>query len=93
MSRANVTISLTPELKHFVEAKVSAGGYQSTSEVIREGLRLLRNKDEDEQARRKIRDDIEIGWQQAQNGMLVDPEEAYRRIVKGAAARARKRRQ
>ena len=36
-----MNVSLTPELKDFVEQKVSSGLYKSESQVVREGLRLL----------------------------------------------------
>jgi len=37
----NMNISLTDELASFVKAKVSGGRYSSSSEVIREALRLM----------------------------------------------------
>lgn len=37
----NMNVSLTDELANFVKAKVSAGRYASSSEVIREALRLM----------------------------------------------------
>lgn len=37
----NMNISLTDELANFVKAKVSAGRYSSSSEVVREALRLM----------------------------------------------------
>jgi antitoxin ParD1/3/4 len=54
-----MNVSLTPELEKLVESKVQSGRYQSASEVIREGLRLLDDQDRLreirlEEARRKI---------------------------------------
>jgi antitoxin ParD1/3/4 len=40
-----LNISLTPELASLVEAKVSSGMYRSASEVVRDGLLLLREQD------------------------------------------------
>jgi len=40
-----MNISLTPELESFVKQKVSTGLYNSVSEVIREALRLLEEKE------------------------------------------------
>ncbi len=40
-SEVDMNVSLTPELDEFVNAKVSSGLYNSASEVVREGLRLL----------------------------------------------------
>ena len=37
----NMNVSLTEELANFVKAKVSAGRYASSSEVVREALRLM----------------------------------------------------
>ncbi len=40
-----MNISLTPQLESFVKQKVSTGLYNSVSEVIREALRLLEEKE------------------------------------------------
>ena len=39
-------VSLTPELGEFVSSKVSSGRYSSASEVVREALRLLEERDQ-----------------------------------------------
>jgi antitoxin ParD1/3/4 len=41
----NMNVSLTDELANFVKAKVSAGRYSSSSEVVREALRLMEKHD------------------------------------------------
>ena len=41
----NISISLTPELLGLIKAKVKSGRYTSTSEVVREALRLLERAD------------------------------------------------
>lgn len=40
-----MNISLTPQLESFVKQKVAAGMYNSVSEVMREALRLLEERD------------------------------------------------
>lgn len=40
-----MNVSLTPKLEDFVKQKVSTGMYNSVSEVIREALRLLEEKE------------------------------------------------
>ncbi len=40
-----MNISLTPELEELVNEKVKSGQYQSASEVIGVGLRLLEERD------------------------------------------------
>jgi antitoxin ParD1/3/4 len=47
-SPMNISISLTPELVGLIKAKVDSGRYTSTSEVVREALRLLERADERE---------------------------------------------
>lgn len=39
--RTSLNVSLTPELERFIAARVASGHYQSASEVVRAGLRLL----------------------------------------------------
>ncbi|MBD2513003.1 type II toxin-antitoxin system ParD family antitoxin [Nostoc muscorum FACHB-395] len=40
-----MNVSLTIELEKWVQSKVESGMYTSASEVIREGLRLLKEQD------------------------------------------------
>ena len=40
-----MNVSLTPELEKIVQTKVKSGMYNSASEVVREGLRLLEHRD------------------------------------------------
>jgi len=44
----NMNVSLTDELANFVKAKVSAGRYTSSSEVVREALRLMEKVEQQE---------------------------------------------
>jgi antitoxin ParD1/3/4 len=64
-----MNVSLTPELEKFVDEKVESGLYNNASEVVREGLRLLKEHDE---IRMKWREQIERGWLQAQAGQVVE---------------------
>ncbi len=40
-----MNVSLTPELEQFVHEKVKSGRYLSASEVVREALRLLEERE------------------------------------------------
>ena len=42
-----MNVSLTPELEELVNLKVRSGLYQTASEVVREALRLLKQKDDE----------------------------------------------
>lgn len=83
-----MNISLTPELERFVHGKVASGLYNNASEVIREGLRLLKEHDE---VRVRWREQIERGWQQAQAGDTVDGAVTVRDMANRVRARTKKR--
>ena len=82
-----MNVSLTPELEKFVDGKVESGLYNNSSDVVREGLRLLKEHDE---IRLKWREQIERGWLQAQAGTVVDGNEVFRKADARIKQRARK---
>jgi len=45
MSNPQMNVSLTPELAELVDERVESGHYASRSEVMRESLRLLEERD------------------------------------------------
>lgn len=66
-----MNISLTPELEKFVSSKVESGMYHTASEVIREGLRLLKEKEELHQRKLvELRAAIQEGIDQADRGQV-----------------------
>lgn len=82
-----MNISLTPELAKFVEKEVESGLYQTASEVVRAGLRRLK---EDQAARLpeapKTLEELETqllqGIDRLDRGAGVDGEEVFRRLRK-----------
>ena len=83
-----MNVSLTPDLERFVNGKVESGLYNNASEVVREGLRLLKEHDE---IRVKWREQIERGWLQAQRGEVVDGAQAMAASRERIKTKARKR--
>ena len=66
-----MNVSLTPELEQYVNKRVQSGLYHSASEVIREGLRLLKEKDEVHQKKlEQLRREVQIGVDQAGRGQV-----------------------
>jgi antitoxin ParD1/3/4 len=59
-----VNVSLTPELEKLVAERVASGQYASASEVVREALRLLHERDQ----LTLLRQDIRLGIQQLDQG-------------------------
>jgi antitoxin ParD1/3/4 len=62
-----MNVSLTPELEKLVAARVSSGRYASASEVVREALRLLDERDQLNQ----LRHDVRLGLEQLDQGNSV----------------------
>ncbi len=80
-----MNVSLTPELEQYVQEKVSSGLYYSASEVIREGLRLLKEREQLQQIRlQELRQDIQAG---------LDSGEATPLNMQAVKDKARQRRQ
>lgn len=78
-NRENISVSFTPQQAKFLASCVASGRYQSTSEVVREGIRLL----EDHQARlqaevERARSLIQEGADQLDRGEVVDGETFFR---------------
>ncbi|HIK15200.1 MAG TPA: type II toxin-antitoxin system ParD family antitoxin [Leptolyngbyaceae cyanobacterium M33_DOE_097] len=68
-----MNVSLTPELEQFVHEKVKSGRYLSASEVVREALRLLEERDRLYQAKlAELQQHLAIGIEQADRGELID---------------------
>ena len=66
---ATMNVSLPAEMVEFVESEVLGGGYASSSEVVREALRLLQHDKELEQEKLAIlRREIDIGIEASANG-------------------------
>ncbi len=60
-----MNVSLTPELDSWINQKVNSGLYNSSSEVIREGLRTLIRQEEQKQAMlENLRSEIQLGIRQ-----------------------------
>ncbi len=83
-----MNVSLTAELDQFVAAKVSSGRYSSASEVVREALRLLEERD-------RLRDSklMDLGEElrgrlaSLERGEHVEPAKAQERLEQKSRAR------
>jgi len=79
--RTSLNVSLTPELDQFVHDRLATGRYQTASEVIREGLRLLEFQERDrEAAHAALKAKLERGSAQADRGEFVDPDAVLKKI-------------
>jgi antitoxin ParD1/3/4 len=86
---SQMNVSLTPELERLVAEKVQSGMYQTSSEVIREGLRLLKDRDERLES---LRRDIRAGFEAVDRGEYTDYEaSSVQELADRVKARGRKR--
>ncbi len=82
--RTTLNVSLTPELQSFIDARIETGRYQSASEVVREGLRLLEERElRREAALADLREKISVGLEEARRGELLDSEAVFRELLEG----------
>lgn len=73
-----VSITLPPDMLCTIKEKVKSGAYSSTSEVIREAMRIWQKQEEEHQARLDlIRNRIE---QSATSGKPVPLDEAFAQL-------------
>ena len=81
VNRTTVNISLTPELETSLRSRVKSGQYQTTSEVVREALRLLQRQEKERgEAFKGLKAKLERGAAQAQRGELLDGDEVFEEL-------------
>ncbi len=64
-----MNVSLTPQLENLLKEKVATGMYSSVSEVVREALRLLSERDSMQEIKREsLKNEIAQGLKSLNNG-------------------------
>jgi antitoxin ParD1/3/4 len=64
-----MNVSLTPQLEGLIDRKVKSGRYGSASEVVREALRLLEERDAMQAAKLKqLQQDVRTGVSEIESG-------------------------
>ena len=86
--RTSLNVSLTPALEQFVQSRVASGLYQTASEVIREGLRMLEERERARDAAlEELRAKVRRGADQADRGEFLDGEAVFEEIRQLSARR------
>ena len=68
-------VNLTDHLDAFVEGSIASGRYKNASEVVREGLRILEQRQaEDELKLRRLQEAVRLGEEALQRGEYEDVE-------------------
>lgn len=87
-----MNIHLTPELEQLVETKIRSGHYNSASEVVREALRLLEERDQIRQHKiQQLQKKIDDGMASLERGEGVDGEEFFAALEREENELERKR--
>lgn len=74
-----MNVSLTKELEKYIASRVKTGMFGSASEVVREALRLLRERD----ARIEyLRREIDIGLEDLRQGRVVEIDDKMAEQIK-----------
>ena len=83
-----MNVSLTPELERLVNDHVKSGMYQTASEVVREALRVLKDRDRQGALRREVQE----GFAQIDRGEYEEYDEnTIKDLVSDIESRGRKR--
>jgi antitoxin ParD1/3/4 len=70
-----MNVSLTQEMEHFISERVASGRYRSASEVVREALRLLQEREEERRIRLDaLRKEIDEGIEAVEREDSIDGE-------------------
>jgi antitoxin ParD1/3/4 len=90
MTRCAVNVSLTPELEALIQARVRSGRYTSASEVVREALRLLEDRDELRRLRlAELRSQVAAGLDSLDRGQTRDGDAVIDEILGDRSASSR----
>lgn len=82
-------VLLTAELEKLVHLKVQSGRYPSASEVVRQALQLLEERDQLRDLKlEELRKFVAIGIEQADGGELLDGPEAFQKAREQVAKKS-----
>jgi antitoxin ParD1/3/4 len=88
LDEAGMNVSLTPELETWVQEKVSSGLYGSSSEVVREALRLLHEHERVRELRiTELRQQLARGLESLEHGRSRVLDDALIEEIKAAGRR------
>lgn len=78
MMQRNTSVTLGDHFSEFVEARIQAGRFESVSEAVRAGLRLL---EENETKLDAIKSKLAVGEAQLEQGQGIDGEQFMQDLI------------
>jgi len=85
---ATMNVSLPAELGKYVRRLIASGLYSSASEVMREGLRALQERDE---ALRVLRAELQVGIDQLERGQSYTLQEVREHLTARRATHSKRK--
>jgi len=82
-----MNVILPAELEQLVNQLIASGPYQSAEEVIRDGVFLLQEREDEQRLLAELRHEISLGVEQADQGKLA-PMDAMRILAEVRQRRA-----
>lgn len=87
---STLNVSLTPALQSYIKSKVAGGGYETASEVVRDGLRALQEREQaTSQFWSDIRGKVKVARQAIAKGDVVDGPEFMKSTINGLQKKAK----
>lgn len=74
----NTSVTIGEHFSSFIDSKIEEGRFESTSEAVRAGLRLL---EEEETKLAALRSKLAVGKAQLDNGEFVDGESFIKELI------------
>ncbi len=72
-----MNVEIPKDLNEFVENMISMGNYRDENELLIEGLRLLKSREQ-------LRQDVNSGIEQLEAGLGIDGDEVFSRLTERA---------
>ena len=86
-----MNVNLGSTFDKFVAELLASGLYQSQSEILRDGLRLLKEREDVKKFRLdEFRKELSVGIEQADRGQFVDGHKAFQKLRKKSEERKHK---
>jgi putative addiction module CopG family antidote len=83
MSQARtICVLIPPELDDFIKSLVAEGKYFAECEVVREALYVLHQLERPEEAKRRLREKLQRGVEEAERGDFMDGDEFFKLLRK-----------
>ena len=79
--QTTLNVSLTPVLRKYVQSKLRSGRYESASEVVRDAIRALQEREQAAALWSEVRGKVAVARREVAEGKMVDGDAAMGEIL------------